>query len=170
MLARTRAQSMILIQAGKRARNLARDPSCGSRIRSERGNGLGTELWADSESGVGIDPEAHADSVAKYDSEAGWEVRSESGSGSEMRKSNWIGIRVAEVRFGPSAELGSVRTRPQSIIPKRAKKHARNLARNPSCGSRIRSERGTGIGTEFWADSKSGVGIDPEAPWASAAT
>ena len=38
---------------------------------------------------MGIDPEAHADSAVKYDSEAGWEARSESGSESELRKSDF---------------------------------------------------------------------------------
>jgi len=72
------------------------------------------ELPTNAESGIGIDPEAHADSAAKYDSEAGWE---------------------------------------RSGI----------LARIPSCGYRIRSERGIGLGTESRTNAESGMGIDPEA-------
>jgi hypothetical protein len=41
--------------------------------------GLDTELRTDAESGVGMDPEAHADSPVKYKSEAGWGARLESG-------------------------------------------------------------------------------------------
>ena len=48
------------------------------------------ELRADAESGVGVDPEAHAHSAVKYDSEAGWVARSESGSESELRKSDSV--------------------------------------------------------------------------------
>ena len=39
-------------------------------------SGRDMELRTDVKSGVGVDPEAHADSAAKYDSEAGW-ARSE---------------------------------------------------------------------------------------------
>jgi hypothetical protein len=79
---------MIPKRAGERARNLARNPRCGSQIRPERGIGLGTELRTVAESGVGIVPEAYLDSAVKYDSEAGWEARSDSGSESEVRKSD----------------------------------------------------------------------------------
>ena len=60
----------------------------GSPIRPERKIGLDTELWTDSESGVGIDVEANADSAAKYNSEAGWGARLESDWESELRKSD----------------------------------------------------------------------------------
>ena len=65
---------MIPKQAGSEFVILARNPSCISRIRPERGIGLGTGLWTDAESNVGIDPETHADSAVKYDSEAGQEA------------------------------------------------------------------------------------------------
>ena len=55
---------------------------------SERRSRRGTELRADAESGVGVGPEAHTDSTAAYDSEAGWEACLESGSESELRR--WI--------------------------------------------------------------------------------
>ena len=71
-----------------RAKNLTWNPSCESRILSERRSGRGTELRADAESGVGVDPEAHADSAVKYDAEAGGVACSESGTESELRKSD----------------------------------------------------------------------------------
>ncbi len=55
--------------------------------------GSGGELRADAESGVGVDPEAHAHSAVKYDSEASWVVRLESGSESELRKSDSVRAR-----------------------------------------------------------------------------
>jgi len=59
----------------------------------ERGSGRGTELLTDAESGVGVDPEAHTDSTAAYDSEAGGEARSESGSESELWRSDAVRAR-----------------------------------------------------------------------------
>ena len=55
---------MIPKRVWERARNLAGNPSCGSRIRPELGVGLGTESRPDSESGVGVYLEAHAESAA----------------------------------------------------------------------------------------------------------
>ena len=50
------------------------------------------------------------------------------------------------------------------MIPKRTGECARNLARNPRCGSRIRPERGIGRSKESERHSKSGLGITIAAP------
>ena len=69
------------------------NPRRESQIRPELGIRLDTELRTDPESGVGIDPEAQADSAAKYNSEAGRGARSESGSEFELRKSESGSVR-----------------------------------------------------------------------------
>ena len=48
------------------------------------------EWRTDAKSGMGVDPEAHADSAVKYDSEAGEVARSELGSESELRKADAV--------------------------------------------------------------------------------
>ena len=57
------------------------------------------------ESGVGINPQAHADSAAEYDSEAGERVRSESGSESEVPKSDSARARN-RTRYGVGNRFG----------------------------------------------------------------
>ena len=103
---------MIAKRAGERAQNLGRNPSCGGPIRPERGIGIVTE------SGVGIHPEAHADSAAKYDSEAGWEERSESDSESESQMSYSVRARN-RARYGPFGRMFT--TDSVYRIPKRKK-------------------------------------------------
>jgi len=83
-------------------------------IGRERRSELGAELWAGAESGVGIDPEAYADSAAKYDPEAGWEARSEAGSGSELRQSDSVralksySVRRNRARYGIAEQCGEL--------------------------------------------------------------
>ena len=90
-------QSMIPKRVGERGRVLAPNPSCGSRIRSERGIGLGTELRTNAESGMGIDPEAHAEAVANKNSEANLAARWEAGADSAAEAlSNRISDSISE--------------------------------------------------------------------------
>jgi len=62
----------------------------------------------------GIDPEAYADSAAKYDPEAGWEARSEAGSGSELRQSDSFralksySVRRNRARYGIAERCGEL--------------------------------------------------------------
>ena len=109
---------MIAKRAGERAQNLGRNPSCGGPIRPERGIGIVTESRTNAESGVGIHPEAHADSAAKYDSDPGWEARSESDSESESQKSYSVRARN-RARYGPFGRMFT--TDPGYRIPKRKK-------------------------------------------------
>ena len=61
---------MIRKQAGERARNLAQNSSCESRMRPERGIGLRAESATSVELVVGINSEGHAELEVVRDSEA----------------------------------------------------------------------------------------------------
>ena len=67
-------------RAGEGTPNLAWNPSCGSRIRPERGIGLSAESATSVELVLGINSEGHAESGAVRDSEASSRARSEFGS------------------------------------------------------------------------------------------
>ena len=73
-----------------------RDAEVGFRVKLE--SRCAAELRTDAESGVGVDPDAHADSAAKYDSEAGWGTCSESGPESGLRKSDSTRTESGSVR------------------------------------------------------------------------
>ena len=91
----------------------------------------------DSGSGVGIDPEAHADLAAKYDSEGGWKARSES----VLRKSDSARARK-RARYGIAAVCGCRRG-------------------HGSRGSAAKCDSGVGVDLE--AHANSAAKYDPEA-------